>query len=350
VTLNWSEFPPLPGRPVDECSESGYLDALSHAGVKFPLGEYTVKQRGALTMAEIDREASRRHGNPMFPLINAASLKLFGVKLRPVSGDETKRATDAQLRAALTTRGNMVVIPGTFGNLPLNHPLRTRAARANGRDYIGGHMLAFEVDDELGCLDPLQKMSSEPYHWNSDMTRAVADVLLFAYDWSDAHVARAGEFAGLPDTAMEDDVEIVERITGQELAIVANTDFYHDATFGTPYYTSTGSLKIQPFGIVKGQAYKDPPGNTAGTTNDRWYVYVTDEVVSGASVHHFGYLPVINGTLRAIGGSAGQLSAVRNALAAAKTALDGEDQAHVAADAAHDASVAAVQQAIKAAQ
>jgi hypothetical protein len=194
----WSEFPGRPGFGVDQCSECGYLMGLLHGGfAKFPLGAYTTVERDALTVAEVDRAASRAAGKPMFPLIDAAALKRYGRRLRTVTGSLT-RATDAQLRTALSTRGNAVVLPGSYLGLPYSHPLRARARQANGSDYTGGHMVTVVNEDGTpDWLDPLRPNGEAAYPCT------VEDAMAFAWSNSDAHVVRAGEFAALEDDMID---------------------------------------------------------------------------------------------------------------------------------------------------
>jgi hypothetical protein len=197
----WSEFPGRNGI-VDQCSECGYLMALAHAGVIFSLGTYTVAERDALTALELGRAEARRLGRPMFPLIDAASRVRYGVALRTVTGSN-RRATYTELRSAILAHGNATVIPGSYLNVAWDNPLRARARAANGRDYTAGHMVTIVNDaGRLSWLDPLRPMGEPGYPCTID------DAFAFAWTGSDAHVARLGEFAQLPDPA-EDAMTIV---------------------------------------------------------------------------------------------------------------------------------------------
>ena len=120
----------------------------------------------------------------MFPLLDAASVHRYGVRLRTVTPSGT-RATDAQLAVALSTPGNMLALPGSYAGLASGHRLRRWQP-----GFIGGHMVAVLVrpDKSLLWLDPLA---------TSRFTGDVTDLptaMAFAFGNNDAHMAAADEF------------------------------------------------------------------------------------------------------------------------------------------------------------
>ena len=196
----WSERRPRP--PWTQCSECGYLMGLVYAGFHaFPHGANSDAERDAFTATEIDRDATRAAGRPMFPLLNVASATRYGVGLRPIA---LPRASAAQLREKLSTTGTLVVLPGSYARFPAGHRLRRWQ-----RSYIGGHMVdAIAMGGgRIHWLDPLAPMgyAGEP--------ATVDDAMRFAWTPSDAHFAIPGE---LEDHDMISDIlkgmeEVVNR-------------------------------------------------------------------------------------------------------------------------------------------
>ena len=335
MVVVWSEVRTPP--PYTQCSECGYLMGLLYAGFGVPQ-PYSQIERDAFTDTEVDRGYARAHNQPAFPLIDAASLKRYGVRLRAISNT---RASQTQLKAALSAPNRGVVLPGSYAGLPKGHFLRRHQP-----NYIGGHMV-FVVNEggtKLRWLDPLA-----PTGYAGDVTD-VATALKFAWIPTDAHEVFPDEFKGrLPDTAMEDDSmpEVKQRLSGQRFLVHAGSKVFTEPRFGAPvaYGVANDSQVSDPYAIVVGDSYKDPPGNTAGTTNNGWVAFIRGDKPA------YGYIPLVNGELKPQPptGSA-QLTAVRAALTQAQTAITGEEQAHQAADTAHDAAVEALKRAIVAAQ
>lgn len=179
----------------DQCSECSYLMGLLHGGfTKFRLGAYTAAERDSFTMAEIGREESRAANKPMFPLMDDASQRRYGLRLRAVKGSAPGgRATWSELRARLSIPGNCVVLPGWYRALPQGHTLRRWQP-----NYLGGHMVAAIVraDRKILWLDPLA-----PNKYAGDVTD-ISTAMAFAWNPSDAHEVMGNELIGTPDTAV----------------------------------------------------------------------------------------------------------------------------------------------------
>lgn len=176
----WSERRTKP--PWTQCSECGYLMGLRFAGfTAFPHGANSDAERDAFTATEIDRAAHRAAGDPMFPLLNDAAMRRYGVRLRPIA---LPRANASQLRAMLLTQGIIVVLPGSYAKFPAGHRLRRWQ-----RSYVLGHIVAAVAlgGGRLHWLDPLAPMgyAGEP--------ASVDEAMLFAWTPSDAHFAGVRE-------------------------------------------------------------------------------------------------------------------------------------------------------------
>lgn len=281
----WSEFPGRAGFGVDQCSECGYLMGMVHGGfTKFPLGVYTVAERDALTAAEVNREAHRAAGGAMFTIINAAALKRYGKRLRSITADG--RANVVELRAALATPGNAVVLPGSYLGLAYNHPLRARARQANGSDYTGGHMVTvLNLAGASKWLDPLRPNGEAAYACTVADAMAFAEGGAFSANYSDAHVVRAGEFATLPDAAMEEEM-VDPKIHKPVASVVFKAGTIHrsaDRT-GTPYGSLATPTRLSVFALPR--VLKDDKGRAT-------LVPVLIDTLGGTAVNYVvGYVGV----------------------------------------------------------
>lgn len=167
----WSEREP---GAWTECTESSYLMTMIYGGwTAFPLGINTDAERDALDAAS----GFPGIGNT-YEYIDQGAMFRYGVALRTVPR--------ASLSDRLLQPGRALAIAGSFGRLPLGHPMRRWAP-----NFVGGHAVCV-VPRGWGNVLWLDPLAPDDHLGDEE---DVTSVLQFADGWSgwNPREALAGE-------------------------------------------------------------------------------------------------------------------------------------------------------------